>query len=380
MEKEKLEKLKRDVLLRLAKENQIKGRTKMKKKELINTLFRFFKAKEKRKKEEKIETPRIRRIRKKPILRKKKKKIKKTIPTLAKEKQKVEKAKFELGPQLEEITTKPQEFIPQTQVAVEEKPYVPQTYGEDRLTLLVRDPWWIFAYWEITPQTWEKVRRGIGKEISLKNILRVYDVTGISEFTGENANSFFDIELTPFADNWYIHVGNPNRSYCADIGLKDPQGKFYKIIRSNLVTTPRYGMSEILDEEWMLSEEEYWKLFGLSGGYGIGKGSLEVQELFKKRFEEEISSGFPTSVFSWMQRESQRGFWLIADAELIIYGATEKDAKLSIQGKAHRLRKDGTFSIRFALPDGKQVIPIEATSNDSKEKKQITITVSRKTS
>lgn len=373
MEREELERMKRDELLKLAQKGKIKGRYKMKKKELINALLKLFKARRK-KKEVKIELPRIRKLRKRKESKVKKPSKQKPISPaeeLAQQKQEVERTKFELGPQPQE-----QPFVE----TIREEPSLPMYYGEDRLTLLVRDPWWIFAYWEITPQSIEKIRSQLTANFILKQVLRVYDITGVPEFTGDNANSFFDIELTPAADNWYIHVGNPNRSYCAEIGLKDPVGNFYRIVRSNTVTTPRYGMSEVRDEEWMLSEEEYWRLFGLSGGYGIGKGSPELQELFRKRFEEEFASGFPASMFSWMQMERiAKGFWLTADAELIIYGATEPDAKLYIQGKEYRLRPDGTFSVRFALPDGKQEIPIEAISAEGDEKRKITIRILRHT-
>jgi hypothetical protein len=43
------------------------------------------------------------------------------------------------------------------------------------------------------------------------------------------------------------------------------------------------------------------------------------------------------------------------------------------------LRPDGTFSCRFALPDGTQVIPVEVVSPDGVETRCITPTVSRQT-
>ena len=30
-------------------------------------------------------------------------------------------------------------------------PELPAHYGEDRITVMARDPWWLFAYWEIRP-------------------------------------------------------------------------------------------------------------------------------------------------------------------------------------------------------------------------------------
>ena len=75
----------------------------------------------------------------------------------------------------------------------------------------------------------------------------------------------------------------------------------------------------------------------------------------------------------------KKGFWLVVDAELLVYGQTEPDAKVTVQKKPIRLRKDGTFTLRFALPDGKQDIPVIATSNDGDDTKTITPIVTRRT-
>ena len=64
---------------------------------------------------------------------------------------------------------------------------------------------------------------------------------------------------------------------------------------------------------------------------------------------------------------SPRGFWFNVNAELIIYGATEPDAKVSIGGQNISLRPDGTFSYRFALPDGEYELPLTAVSGDDAE-------------
>jgi hypothetical protein len=64
---------------------------------------------------------------------------------------------------------------------------------------------------------------------------------------------------------------------------------------------------------------------------------------------------------------------------LIVYGATEPDAKVTVQGKPINLRQDGTFTLRFALPDGKQVIPVKAVSSDLEEERTITPIVTRET-
>jgi len=244
----------------------------------------------------------------------------------------------------------------------------------------VRDPWWIFAYWEIRREREEEI---IGKikndgDSPVKTILRVYDVTDVN-FNGKNAHSHFDIELKGLAGNWYINVGSPDRSWIVDIGIVTKKGSFYPLARSNIIKTPRYGMSDKLDAEWMMPEDDYWKMFGLSGGFGVGKGSLEVREMVKKRLEEQITSAQISSGASFYRKMQERKFWLVVNTELIVYGATEPDAKLTVQGKEIKLHPDGTFTLRFALPDGKQVIPVEAASSDGIDRRKITPIVTRKT-
>ncbi len=255
----------------------------------------------------------------------------------------------------------------------------PTGYGDNRIVLLVRDPWWIFTYWEIRREKEEEVKGNIQRsgDVPEKSVLRVYDITEVN-FNGKNANSFFDIELKGLASNWYISVG-PDRSWLIDIGIVTKKGDFHVLARSNAVKTPRFGMSDQLDAEWMVAEDEYWKMFGLSGGFGVGKGSLEVRELIQKRLQEQITSGGISSGASFFRKPAERKFWLVVNCELIVYGATEPNAKLTVQGKKINLRPDGTFSLRFALPDGKQVIPVEATSHDGIDIRRVTPIVTRKT-
>ena len=256
----------------------------------------------------------------------------------------------------------------------------PPGYGDNRIVLLVRDPWWVFAYWEIQHDKELSVKEKIAAsgDTPEKSVLRVYDVTGIN-FNGKNARSFFDIDLKGLASNWYINVNSPDRSWVVDIGIVSKKGVFYMLARSNAVRTPRFGMSDSLDAEWMMPEDEYWKMFGLSGGFGVGKGSLEVREILKKRLEEQVSSGGISSSASFYRRPSEKKFWLAVNCELIVYGTTEPDAKLTVQGKPVKLNPDGTFTMRYALPDGKQVIPVEAVSKDGSDRRRITPVVTRKT-
>lgn len=254
---------------------------------------------------------------------------------------------------------------------------LPAGYGDNRIVALVRDPYWFYTYWEISPQRIQEAKTDLGEKWEkAKSILRVYDITDI-DFKGDNAHHSFDIELNGGADNWYISVGQPNRSYCVDIGLLTADNKLYTLARSNTVTPPRDSMSDIVDEEWMSNQADAEKMYALSGGFGIGAGSLELREKMQERLQRELASGAISSWASGIEREKRRGFWFNLDAELIVYGATEPNAKVTLQGKAISLRPDGTFSLRLALPNGQQVIPVTATSADKEESRTITPTVTR---
>jgi uncharacterized protein len=58
----------------------------------------------------------------------------------------------------------------------------------------------------------------------------------------------------------------------------------------------------------------------------------------------------------------RRVFWFNVNAELVIYGATEPNAQVTLAGQPVELRADGTFSCRFALPDGFYQLTIAASS------------------
>jgi hypothetical protein len=75
----------------------------------------------------------------------------------------------------------------------------------------------------------------------------------------------------------------------------------------------------------------------------------------------------------------QRSFWLVADAELIVYGATDPSARLTIGREDVPLSSDGTFRIQVPFRDGEQVYAIEATAADGEQKRNITLNFERVT-
>jgi hypothetical protein len=166
---------------------------------------------------------------------------------------------------------------------------LPASYGDNKIALLIRDPWWIYAYWEVTSEREGQVMRHI-ESLGAKRdklVLRVYDVTGGSV---DSPRSSFDIEMSFLTGNWYVDVGIPDRDWITDFGIRTRDGRFFMLVRSNVARTPRFGVSEILDEEWMLPDDIYWKLFGLSGGLADRKSSLDVRDILEKYLKSIVSS------------------------------------------------------------------------------------------
>lgn len=250
---------------------------------------------------------------------------------------------------------------------------LPFSYGRDKMVLVVRDPWWLYTYWEVKDSTWDKFKAELKDEFyKARRVLRVYDVSNIV-FNGTNANKLFDLGIREDASNWYIDIGVPGRSWCVEFGLLLRDGRFVPILRSNIVETPIDGPSWITDEEWMIPDEMFARLYGM--GFGLGKSS-PAGGVWRKGV---ISSPGIASMASPVKKQAPRNFWLEVNCELIVYGATEPDAKVTVQNKAISLRRDGTFTLRFALPNGKQAIPVKAVSKDNVDERTITPIVNRET-
>ncbi len=165
---------------------------------------------------------------------------------------------------------------------------LPRFYGKDFLKLLVRDPWCVYAYWEVTPSTFDKFTTRLQNKINnARLILRVYDVTGII-FNGNNANKFFDLGIDYDVLNWYINTNSPGLSFCVELGFLLEDGEFVVILRSNTVNTPLDRPSSVIDEKWMFPKDLFNILYKMSFGF---HGSSPVGDLWSERLRLDISSG-----------------------------------------------------------------------------------------
>lgn len=272
-------------------------------------------------------------------------------------------------------------------IVVEDGTVLPGSYGSTEAYLLPRDPFWMFLCWEITEETRKSVQASHGDDVFARSkaVIRVYDITGLDNFDGSNARAHSDIPIMLEARRWYVNVQESGHSYCCAVGLLGPDGKFIALVRSNPVSLPTGRISSVTDEKWMSVSADFEKLLQLSGVEYIGRGSGEFAKLLSQRWEmlrsvsSRSASWGGSSVGPAHHAEQSRGFWLVADCELILYGATLPDAKVTVLGRNVRLNPDGTFAMRFALPDGTLAMPIRAESADGVDKRSIDIAVERET-
>jgi len=92
----------------------------------------------------------------------------------------------------------------------------------------------------------------------------------------------------------------------------------------------------------------------------------------------ELPGALPTSSAPQAPPPRQ-GFWFNVNAELVIYGATEPNATVTIGGRTIKLRPDGSFSYRFALPDGCYELPTLAVSASGSDSRSAKLEFSRQT-
>ncbi len=281
----------------------------------------------------------------------------------------VESSKYDVGVPTRDLSAK----VPKD---------LPAGYGKDRIVVMVRDPYWLHCYWELTRHAIQRAEAALGQEWhAAKPILRLLDV-GRHETTSAAESIIRDIDIHGGCNNWYIDVNNPPRSFRVDIGYLARSGRFYVLARSNVVSTPRAGVSDIIDENWAdIDQKKADRIYAMSGGFDPTASSLELKQLFEERLRRPLGSPAVTSFGSGglLPGGKSRKFWFQLDAELIVYGATEPNARVTLQGEPVKLRHDGTFTMRFSLPDSRQIIPAVATSPDGVEERTIVLAVERNT-
>jgi hypothetical protein len=310
---------------------------------------------------------------------------------------------------------------------------LPEAYGTKKLFVTARDPHWLYANWDLTHDQQSKLN---ARSAEGHLILRIY----ANKIEG---HPLYEIHVHPESRHWFAHVEKAGNPYTAELGYYSPVGRWMRVAASGTTVTPpdsvsengnaefatipfEFPFSKLLDivkaavrenrplaqavEElrraghpalpringepisaWTHEQEAALaKIIAIDDSRRVWMGSLEITELVRRRLAQELSSfGLASSLgVSSMGISSfsspfggmpAKGFWFNVNAELIIYGATEPDAKVTIGGHPIKLRSDGSFSFRFALPDGNYDMPAVAVSADGSDTRSADLKFSRNT-
>ncbi len=242
---------------------------------------------------------------------------------------------------------------------------------KDQLLLMVRDPYWLHAYWEIGTPLVERIRVAMGHLWhTAEPVLRLYRVH--TDIVGTLRQEFLsDIKIHGGINNWYIDVDNPPSSFMVEIGYLARDGQFFILLSSNMVETPQRYIHDVFGHPDL-------------GWRGISFGTYPFNRDENNGFSNRDGDGMDMPGVTMRKNKngdstSQRNFELDVDSEIVIKGKTEPNIQLTIKGEHIRLKEDGTFSIRYHLPERRHVFPIVAVSTDGIETQTVILAFERNT-
>jgi uncharacterized protein len=304
---------------------------------------------------------------------------------------------------------------------------IPSGYGENRIVLLPRDPQWAYAYWDITNELKEELRSQGGQQLAL----RLYDVTDIN-MAYQSPHSIQEYPLDEMAREWYLSIPVSDREYLLDIGYRCADGRWLVLARSAEIRVPPVYPSDWIEDHFLTIgwQEElkgktfiklvppsqqpatetatatdaqghpiHQQIFGLADSIEALRMNGSLYGSMQQAPTESLSSFvFPSGIGAWalptasgvnmsgigmsgigLDVHQPRQFWLVADAELIVYGATEPDAAVSIGGRPIKLQPDGTFRFHMSFQDGLIDYPIVAVAIDGEQQRSVHMKFERET-
>lgn len=253
---------------------------------------------------------------------------------------------------------------------------------KDRLVLIVRDSYWLQAIWSVTRHSVKRAEAALAEQWhNAGPVLRLLEVDG-GHTTSTAERVTREIEVHGGVTNWYIEVNNPPHAYRVELGYKAANGRFFSLCRSNIVHTPAPDSGDEIDGNWADVAANYERVYALSGGYAEENSqSGELQELFEERLRRPMGNATTGQFGSGAERvlNRHRDLDFHVDAEMILYGRTKPDAKVTLGGEPIKLRPDGSFTVRQPMPDKRQVLPVVASTPDGVEQRTIVIAVERNT-
>jgi len=271
-------------------------------------------------------------------------------------------------------TSRPEPTIPaEKDISARNKPGT----VKDRIVLMVPDPHWVHAVWELSLQSVQRAEAALSFDWhSAKPIIRLFDVTS-QDTTSTSSLPVRDIAIHGGCNHWYIDVPQPPRSYRADIGYLSKRGQFHILARSNVVTPPKAGTSEVMDDGWaseVKDQTDADRILAMSSGFETANGPPQLKELLDEQFRRPVKEG---AFGAGAAPGKLKKFFFDIDASLIVIGRTDPQATVTIQNEPVALKPDGSFAMRLNLLDSRQIYPAVATSADGLEEQTIVLAVER---
>jgi len=268
-------------------------------------------------------------------------------------------------------------------VAIERKDIssMPANGDADRVVLMVRDAFWLHAYWEINGRSVIRAKAAMAEQWHTSEpVLRLIKTeTGTTSSAVESVER--DIKIHGAVTNWYIDVNHPPKTFRVEIGYLSASGKFFSIARSNSVTTPKKNSRDLADQNWVDVATQCDKILAQSGAYCNEGNDGQLQRVFEERLKRPMGSPMMTryGIGAEAILDKDQEFSLEVSAELIVYGHSQVDSHITLGGEPVKLRPDGTFTMRMSLPDGRQVMPVISSSGDGRKQQTVILAVERNT-
>ncbi|MDD9266427.1 DUF4912 domain-containing protein [Paenibacillus sp. GCM10023248] len=114
----------------------------------------------------------------------------------------------------------------------------------DALHLLVQTPTNLFAYWQLSARKKRMVQEHFNRDwLMLEPLLRFYE---IDEQAGCEPPSLQAYELPlPQGDSCFLSGFEPGLRYFAELGIRNGQGQFLPLLRSNPIQTPHIHTHQV---------------------------------------------------------------------------------------------------------------------------------------
>lgn len=115
---------------------------------------------------------------------------------------------------------------------------LPETYNETQITVLLRDPGWVFVFWDFHTTLFSALT---GNHRFETFFLRV---NSLSASEPRAVTDFFDVEVGPHDRKWYVHLPSRDPACRIDLYTRNTQEQEQLLVKSSEILIPAGGVGE----------------------------------------------------------------------------------------------------------------------------------------